>query len=396
MGRKAFNAKVLALTLVLSAACLVITESPAAATDGCPNGSFAHCYGTGWLYNNNNLHAVGANLEVDCLAVVDRGTDFANMEMWLRTENTRPFADQNWVEEGMTSGRLWYSPGLEIGFIWYWADSYTDQDNYYEHYIGAASVGTYTNVTFTWEGNSTWGVYRGGTRVGGSGVGAYPGYANVGGESTTDQTAIWGHAVDWQYKNVAGTWNWISPSIVTTGPAIKASASSGTGRAHAQVNVTTPTWKCGGNPPAEYLVPQGSAGVGLTDPETLLRSTLGTKSLLRSQITRVAASLGVQKVGTLKYIASTRNAAMSRASKTTIFKSQDASQMTAGSTLVDNRPVYVVQVHGSFVKEFGQGRNPVRGNVLEVVVDAKTGQMTDWGILGDSNDFASLGVPKTA
>jgi len=401
MRKRAFSARL--LTIILAAGAVgVVTDSPALAITGCPRGTTKHCYGLGRLSNNNNLHAVGANLYVDCLAVTNRDTDFINMEMWLRTQNRRPLADQNWVEAGMTSGTLYSSPGHEKGFIWYWADSYTDQGRYYEHYIGGAATRTSTNVTFTWEGNGVWGVFKGGTRVGGSGVGAYPGDVDLGAESTTYQSAAWGQAVDWQYKNAAGTWNWVNPTIHNTGTTIKAAMPGGTGRAHAQIYVQTPTWRCGGNPPALQAAESAGtesagaeqAGVQSADAATLLQSEQGTESLLRSNATRVAASLGVPNVGALQYTKSTRTTAVSRTSSTTVLKTEGVAQAEAASTAADNRSVYVVQTRGSFVKDVGHGRDPVRGNVLELVVDAQTGELTDWGIMRDSDGFAALGVAK--
>ncbi len=417
MNTRTFAARLLAAVLTVTTAGVVALESPAAAAiTGCPKGSSKHCYGLGRLYQNNNLHAVGANLYVDCLAVTNRSTDFVNMEMWLTTQNTRPLNQQNWVEAGMTSGTLYSSPGHEKGFIWYWADSYTNLGHYYEHYIGGATAGSTTNVTFNWEGPQTWGVYKGGKRVGGSGVGAYPGDVDLGAESTTYQTAVWGHGLDWQYKNIAGTWNWVSPSIVTTGSTIKAAAASGSGRAHARVNVSTPTWKCGGKPPALRTAVAADAA-------TLLQTDEGTDELLRDKAAQVAAAVGADDLGAIRYVKSTREAAVSRTSETSVQQSSDdtstgdpattdptatdpsgtdpdgadptAADPTADSSApADDRAVYVVQTEGSFVKDVGHDKDPVQGNVLEMVIDAQTGELTDWGILRDTNGFASLGPAK--
>lgn len=384
------------VTLAASAAIVAVGGSPASAITGCPRGTTQHCYGLGRFNNNNNLHAVGANLYVDCLAVTNRDTDFINMEMWLTTQNTRPINQQNWVEAGMTSGTLYNSPGREKGFIWYWADSYSDRGLYYEHYIGAASTRTATNVTFTYEGNNTWGVFKGGTRVGGSGVGAYPGTVDLGAETTTHQSAVWGNAVDWQYKDRSNNWHWINPIARTTGSTITAGVPSGTGRPRAQVYVQTPSWRCGGNPPAALQTDAAEMHSKTPDPAVLLQSEKGTESLLRSEVTKVAASLGVPEVGAVNFVASTRNAAVSRTSNTAVLKTDGSTQLTAASSVTDDRPVYVVQTQGSFVKEVGHGRGPVTGSILEVVVDAETGALTDWGILRDSNNMASLGVTKSS
>jgi len=370
----------------MCAIAVVVTGSPAAAviTTGCPAGTQDNCYAQGRLYQYNNLQAVGGNLEVDCLAVINRAKDFANMEMWLHTATNRPqIPERNWVEEGMTSGTLYSSPGHEQGFIWFWADNYGDTGQYFEHYIQPASVNTYTNVTFRWQSNAKWGIYRANVKVGESGAGPYPGESDLGGESTTYQAAIWGHGVDYQYQDAAGTWHWIKPATYTLGPTIKVSVPAGTGRAAAKVNISTPTWVCGGSPPAIATPATAPA----EDPATLLKTEAGTTSLLRSQMALAAATLGVPSTGSVTYVKSTRDAAAAHIS--------NAGVMT-DSGVSDTRPVYVVQTHGSFTKAFGDGRAPVTGDVLEIVVDAQTGLITDWGITRDTNGFESLGISTIA
>ena len=350
-----------ALTVMIG---VTLAPAPAQAyVPWCPS----RCHGWARFNSHDNLHAVGTDLSVQCLHVPNRADHFVNMEMWLTTQTNRPnAADWNWVEAGMTAGTLWHSPGHERGFIWFWADMYGDSDNYYEHYISGASTNTSTNISFYWE-SPGWGVYKGGSKVGWSGVGAYPGTVDVGGESTNGMIAVHGRATNWQYADKNMTWRWITPLYAPThqtGEAIRASMPGGS-----TVNVDSPYWACGG--PAPTSLNQASSA------ETVranMRTPEGARSHLKSEIARVVQQLGKADLTKATYTQTSRNTALGR---------------HGGAKAADGRSSDV-QIPGSFSKQVKDGRK-VTGTVLELVIDAETGQLTDWGLTQKADSLHGLG-----
>jgi hypothetical protein len=370
LGDQVFGKGRLTTLLAVTAALLpgvLVAPSPAEATiPSCPG----HCYGIASYNQYDNLEAVGGNLSVACLHVPDRDNHFVNMEMWLTTRADR--SATNWVEAGMTAGTLYASPGHEKGFIWYWADAYTDIGAYFEHYIGLASANVFTNVSFYWEPNSSgvwgWGVYTGGVRRGWSGVGAYPGRVDVGAESTDGNIAVWGDAVEWQYRDKARNWHWIFPSPLVQGTAIY-SSSPGLGR----VSVWTPQWRCGGPGPA--AAPAALSSAAAEQARQLMQTPQGTRQQLQEMVKHLAAAHGNGDLGSGHYVKTTRGAAL---------------RQNGGTEVIDSRPVYVVQLGGNFQKQ-SQHHGIVAGNSLEVVVDAATGEVTDWGLTASAQDLGRLG-----
>ncbi|GAA2616335.1 hypothetical protein GCM10010399_54060 [Dactylosporangium fulvum] len=338
---------------------LLVSAGPASAGSGCPrhDGS-SRCYARGVLNQYDNLHAIGADLYVNCLHVEDRRRDFINLEMWLRTQvNTSIPA---WVEIGMTAGTLTYSPGKEQGFIWFWADNVGAA--YYEHYIGPAYVRTWTNVSFYWEGNGWWGVYNGGRRVGGSSVGAYPGVASIGAEATTDRVALDGSARNWMYRDrVQGIWGTVSPNRSIEGDPLVLNASVGSG----SVAAWTPRWACGGPPPSSA-----------TETDASLPGT--AREALPAVARRLAGVAGDAAPGAMRFVQSTR---------------REAARSVMSAEVDTDEPVYVVEVDGTFSRRALQGTTSVTGTKLIAVVEANTGRVLDWGTTKAASSLSKLGAP---
>jgi hypothetical protein len=154
---------------ILCGSSLLAWPAPAqAATATCaPTPDTSHCYavnlGEG---NGSSPSAAGTDLEVDCLSVPNRSTDFADWEMWYATYTPQVSYD-TWVEEGMTAGTLYHTlSGVPItGFMWFWADK-RPNGSYTEHYIQSASVGNYTNASIYYVGGTDENVYLGGSYAG--------------------------------------------------------------------------------------------------------------------------------------------------------------------------------------------------------------------------------------
>jgi hypothetical protein len=301
------------------------------------------------------MDAIGTDLEVDCLSVQNRNTDFADYEMWMTTNNnTDPY--DYWVEEGMTAGTLYSAPGQPQGFVWYWADS-RPNGGYAEHYIRDASTGTFTNASFYFvPGTGNWNVFLGGSQVGtSSGVGAYAGGAGNGIEVTTRDTTIVGNSVNWQYRE-NNVWNTAPNTWQNTSGNLLSGWASG-GSVHAQTNSCT----------SHNLVPQSSPAQPAT-PQSL------------SQIAdKFAAVAGDPNAVNRRYVKTTRKAA----------------NAASGTTVSADGQAYLIQLDGKFTvpsAKVAKGSVAPTGNSLSITVDASTGRVTDWAVGNSSANLRTLGA----
>ncbi|TYB62639.1 hypothetical protein FXF51_24680 [Nonomuraea sp. PA05] len=78
----------------------------------------------------------------------------------------------------------------------------------------------------------------------------------------------------------------------------------------------------------------------------------------------------------LRYIVSTRQAALAA---------------TTPSRPVGDASVYVIQMEGSFERRLRHREEPLRGRFMMILVDAETGQVTDWSISAQPFDLSELG-----
>lgn len=191
---------------------LAMVPGTANAITGCPGGdpSVNHCYALGYMGDDFGgspvwMNAVGTDLLVSCLSVPNENTDFANYETWMGTNDNG--AANTWIEEGYKAGIGF--DGKNHGFIWFWADMRSPYPtNYHEHYGPAASVNSFTNVTFSWLGSGNWDVERGGSVIGESaGVGDFAGDSETGAETTVNAGHVFGESRNFQYADTAWKWH---------------------------------------------------------------------------------------------------------------------------------------------------------------------------------------------
>ncbi|MFG1834435.1 hypothetical protein [Micromonospora chersina] len=362
--------------LAASAAAVAIPVPANAAQPVC----LGHCYGFAKETIYDNITAMSAELAVGCLYVPDQSAQFVNWEMWLATRADRPNeSDWNWIEAGITAGSL-RAPGNTRGFQWFWADRYkpygTDPGSYFEHFIGWATKGTYSNLSFYWTPNSSgiygWSVYQSGVYRGWSGVGGWPADPELGAESTDGNVMLDGYANDWRTRDKANQWRQAGGStFVIQGGA----AFNGNRPAQGKVRAWTPWWDCNGNHPNGAL---GATSTESSNVAQLMKSSTGVRQVLTTTTEQLVSRLGSGNVKTAKFVRSDRDVAVAR---------------HKGSEVYGKQAVYVVQVAGAFSKA-GKNGERMDGSVLEVVVDAATGEITDWGITSDTRGLNSLGVVK--
>ncbi|WP_344479906.1 hypothetical protein [Nonomuraea monospora] len=78
----------------------------------------------------------------------------------------------------------------------------------------------------------------------------------------------------------------------------------------------------------------------------------------------------------LRYIASTRQATLAA---------------TTPSRPVGDASVYVIQMEGDFQRHVRHAKEPLRGTSMLILIDAETGQVTDWSISAQPFDLRELG-----
>jgi hypothetical protein len=359
---------------VITAALVVAGGGPVSAETACGTLQTDHCYALAQMgtYAGNlprYISAVGADLEVDCLAVGDDNTEDANWEMWLSTNDTNPYSPYDsgyWLEEGYAAG-----PAAATGFQWFWADN-RPGGGFNAHFIEWANALQYQNVSFYWQGGSNWNVYLAGNLVGESvNNGAFAGGTQIGAEMMVDTNGqVHAHAHNWQYTD-GGVWQWVDPTSVRPYSANANQNPPGfqISWAYGPTNVTvhTPSHLCG-------TVPQRVPSVR---PATGSGLTLAS---VRSIAARAAGSYATATPTAMTAVQTTRGAA------TALYGSKVSGTAAA-------EPVYLVQELGSFSaqrRSTNGAQHIISARAMHVVISARTGQVLDWGIQAPGN-LRSLG-----
>jgi hypothetical protein len=347
-----------------SAFTVVITPGEAFAANCTALPNTNHCYAED--YYNGTESAAGTDLEVDCLSVANRSTDFASYEMWVLT-NTPQVSYDTWVEIGMIAGFL---QNGQTGFMWFWGQMRPD-GQFHDYYISGASTGNLTNASAYYEGNDNWNLYKGGHLVGTSTANGNGGIETISGtEVTTTAMTVVGQSGNYQFRDSAG-WHWvpddnyISPNaggLFTTFP------STGYYGVSTGCNGDTAPHKFTAAPAAP--IPASPAGAA----RALAKIAHG-------------AAVANHNPGParIEYVKTTR---------------QRAARVLSGARVNSNQPAYVVMLRGHFtapVPPHAKKAAPPAANTMELTVDAATGQITDWGI-GPARTFhlSRLGPVHTA
>jgi hypothetical protein len=349
----------IATVVALAVAGMAIGVGTATAVGPCDRGT--HCYGVGSygpVRGNppTYVNAVGSDLEVDCVGVTHPDTDWVNYEMWLDTGD-----GSDWIESGMTLGTLFAAPGQPQGFVWFWADQRSNGGGYHEHYIGPATTGEASNVSFYGAGNGNWDIYKAGSKVGfSSGVGTSSGGGSNGAESITTSAVLVGHTDSWGFYDLNNKWHLVSgEGFFNNSNGFFAGSASGS-----SISVSTPS---------------GCAGAASAHRSTAIAVQPVTTSTVRAMATRTAKVLGDSEPANATYVRTNRGAA----------------GQLVGAKVDTDQSVYVIQMTGKFKVPAspgaGTGHPAPTGTVLTVTVDAATGQVQDWGIDTTAPKLGTLG-----
>jgi hypothetical protein len=126
----------------------------------------------------------------------------------------------------------------------------------------------------------------------------------------------------------------------------------------------------------------GAAFAGVTLAERSHYAT-GQRVTPSKNLSRVAGEPVITRLRAIALGAAAQNGEQSPtdaiAYKTT---RQDANARTSGAIVDSNQPVFLIVEHGNFVGvdvSLMYGSQAPRGRIISVIVDAATGNVTDWG-----------------
>lgn len=359
----------LAASASLAMAGVVALSPPAGAITGCPSGTVFHCYAIGrmgedWTGNFVPLNGISTTLDAHCLGI-DQFTDFVNYETWLATNlNVDPVGDF-WVEGGEKYGIG--VTGTDEGFQRFWADN-TPSAGYWEHYLGSSSLDAFIKVDIIWIGGTgNWNVWFGSALEGTSvNNGAWGGGSDTGVETTTPSVKFDGYTLAWQYLDPS--WNWHNVSQAGDGETV-------VGPLNVDGAIVPD------NPGDDAVeVGQGASACtnGTIGPATAHYAT--TPAGLRGLALRAGRVNGDDSLRSIQYVKTMR-------SRIPGF---------TGHRRAPNVPVDVVELRGHFSgadASVPHGYRRPTGNTMIIVVNTRTGQVTDAGIISRPADLAALGHP---
>jgi hypothetical protein len=374
----------IATTLMIAGTAVTGARPVSAATPYVcfPNHCYAVVDGGANIWNQATspvyLTQVGADLEVDCLGVLNPTSDeqkFVNWEMWVLTNITSDTLPSpvSWLEEGIRDGSI--NRGTP-GFGWFYAEQ-TPAGVYSENWVPTGNQGVTLqrkNVTFQYLGGSRWNIDLAGT------VEATPtdntgnaGGVQLGAEMSTDsQGQVNAHAWNWQYLPAGGS-AWQSVAVSKTGyyPSNPVSynltwgADPTTGLLDETVHTTGPSQQCG-NPVKKAQV--------VTQPWH------PSLSAVRQVAAKAVAGRASGHVASATVVRTTRRAATALTSEAFV-----------GPGSADS--VYMVQETGSFTELVSSPGGTVtdHGRAVTIVIDAKTGSVLDWTIRPQAVKLSRLG-----
>jgi hypothetical protein len=319
--------------------------------------------GENWTGNFVPINAISGNLVVNCLGV-NQYTDFVNYETWLDTNLNVDPVGAYWVEEGAKFGIG--VTGADEGFQWFWADN-RPGGGYYEHYQGGASLNQFTNVSFYWvSGTGNWNVYLGGNYVGTSvNNGAWAGGSDTGIEATTAAATFEGWTQSWQYADPS--WNWHNVSAAGDGEAV-----------YGPLNVNGYIYSASpGDDPVQIGQGSNACTYG-TLAEPMRHATTSTG--LRALALHASVVNGDRAPQQLAYVKTTRSKIAA----------------LTGNRRGPDAPVYVIEMQGHFDGAYASvphGHARPSGTTMIIVVNARTGQVTDAGITSKATNLSAFGHP---
>lgn len=327
-----------------------------------------HCYAIGrmgenWTGHFVPINAVGGDLHITCLSPRNPRTDFATYETWLAVDLNKYPVGTYWVEGGALDG-IGMAGEFE-GFQWFWAFNVPGGVN--EYFQGGASLGTYENVSFYWQGGGTWNVYFAGNLAGGVDAGAYGGGSDTGLESTTPQVYFNGYTRWWQYAD--NNWNWHPADYAGYGEYL---GHKGPLSVNGYVHNDHP-----GDDVTEQGTNSNSCPIAATQRPQAFKGTAGLAALAR--------------------LAARANRAPVPASVQYVTTSWDKTAPLTGSRVTRTGQVYVLQLRGHFTAvdaSVPPGARPPTGKVLTIVVDAATGMVIDTRLTRSAPSLTALGTVR--
>ncbi|GAA0989655.1 hypothetical protein GCM10009555_073970 [Acrocarpospora macrocephala] len=135
-------------------------------------------------------------------------------------------------------------------------------------------------------------------------------------------------------------------------------------------------------PQPPNIDPPTRAGITMPPPQDTRKAAIpgAPNAQQRADLAAIARRLASrhkeENPANIRYIASTR---------------QEALAETTASRVSGDASVYVIQMEGNFLRHTRHGLKPIVGNSITIIVDAETGQVTDWSMSPRSHDLSRLG-----
>ena len=322
---------------------------------GCGVGSH-HCYGVAH-YKPSNVNAFGVDLWTNCLHLNTPSNRFATHETWYNTGSGTGF-----IETGYIKGFIPDIDNPSTHFRYWWGERYMG-GTYYGHFISLASVSTWVNFSM-YRNASTgkWGIYTGGT-LRGTTASAYPigGDVQVGGETTDPYVYSYGASSNLQTRNASnGTWSFATLYSILQDADVYSTTGSGSYMTQTSLNNMCSSPLAAAKQTAAAVEPPTAANV-------------------RSEALAFAKANGDASPESVQAVETTRKA------------------VAGNQGVSSDQPVVSIQMKGDFTGAFASaapGGEPVKGGVLSVTLDKKTGEITDWSIGSARQDLKKLGSVK--
>jgi hypothetical protein len=335
----------------------LLVPSQAAATN--------YYYGIAVL-NGSSFLGTDLSMRVDCLYDPESLTtdgSHVDQDSWMGDNNG------NWVEAGIMQGSSGGGSGVFARVpAFFWGDK-RPNSVFYIHLGSAATLGSYYDDSIRNGGTERWNV-----DIGGFTGSSYPNFATAQGietglEETDQNSTAYGSSSSMGYYDSDNNWHagWSDSS----GNASISDANSPYPYAY---------WVSQDNWIRDYNGSDSCSDASTASTQPPSATGLSPASLA-AIASGMAAATGESTPAAIQSVETTRADAVYAASQ--------------GDTISSSEEVFLISMEGHFTASSvprPPGAPAPTGTVLTAVVDASTGQVTDWGLSANAPDLTALGA----
>jgi hypothetical protein len=388
-------APALATLTVLSAMMVGAVTAQAAPVKECsPNGH--NYYGEACLYGTN-FYGLRGTIQTETMSVENISSEHAINDMYIVNHTSSP---PHFIEAGIFYGMICENEDFETGVCYkeyttvsknhrlFWADLRPESD-YYAHMSKVASLDTAYTDEIHHESTETWGITIGGDTGTSTKNPLLANLIRAGTEITSTSSAVvCSEQYNLEWESAESTW-----------------ISGWTDTESAKVESDDPPWakwiktdhwlrdganvfECFGEtppeePPADPSVAASPTGPGESRANATDAQPLGIAQL-RESAREFAAGMGDSTPSSIEYVTGNRKPVVLALS---------------GDEVEGNANVDAIIMHGSFVANHAPRPSEAAapsGTVLTLVINATTGEITDFGLQNTEPNIAAFGPVNLA